>query len=239
LIYKSPDSLISAWLIGFADRQDGRFTSSIILSNWIYQLPTQLLDFPTPLPSRRRVRIIRTTPSSRPSTLLVSNHNLNNRPIRPPDHQESPNHNDEHTPPHHQLPLQPFPLFRVPIVVVQPHEAHRLERHESAQQGADERDQPAEDGNGAGDNVGDQDAAAGAAQPDGPVGPGIVGQVAGAAEEADEDVFGGELGGRGQLLGGDRRCIEDSYMGDDCHGDYEARECQAVADFLHRDSCGA
>ena len=30
-----------------------------------------------------------------------------------------------------------------------------------------------------------------------------------------------------------------SYMGDDCHGDDESWECEAVADFLHRDTCGA
>jgi hypothetical protein len=78
---------------------------------------------------------------------------------------------------------------------VQPHEAHRLERHKSAKQGSYERDQAAEDWDGARDDVGDQDAAAGAAQPDDPVCDGVVGEVAGAAEEADEDVFGGELGG--------------------------------------------
>jgi len=138
------------------------YTSSIP-STWISQLPVPLLDSRKPLPSRRRIRIVRTTPSRRPATLLVSNHDLHNRPISPANHQESPNNDDEDTPPHHQLPLQPFPLLRVAIVVVKPHETHRLERHESAQQGADERDQPAEDGDGAGDNVGDQDAAAGAA----------------------------------------------------------------------------
>ena len=78
---------------------------------------------------------------------------------------------------------------------MQPHEAHRLERHESAKQGSYERDKAAEDWDGARDDVGDQDAATGAAQPDDPVCDGVVGEVAGAAEEADEDVFGGELGG--------------------------------------------
>ena len=78
---------------------------------------------------------------------------------------------------------------------MQPHEAHRLERHKSAKQGSYERDQAAEDWDGARDDVGDQDAATGAAQPDDPVCDGVVGEVAGAAEEADEDVFGGELGG--------------------------------------------
>jgi hypothetical protein len=64
--------------------------------------------------------------------------------------------------------------------------------------------------------------------------------MAGAAEEADEDVFGGELGG-GELVVGKRLLgrLEKSYVGDDCHGDYEARKCKAVADFLHRDARGA
>jgi hypothetical protein len=161
----------------------------------IYQLPTQLLNSPKHLPSRHRIRVIRTTPSSRPPTLLISNHNLHNRAIRPANHEKRSNNNNEDAPHHRQPPLQPLPVLRVPIVVVQPHEAHRLERHESTQQRADEGYQSTEDGDGAGDDIGGQDAAASAAQPDGPVGHGVVGQVAGAAEEADEDVFGGELGG--------------------------------------------
>jgi len=72
------------------------------------------------------------------------------------------------------------------------------------------------------------------------VGEGVVGEVAGAAEEADEDVFGGELGGR-ELVIGKRIAgrLNNSYVGDDCHGDYEARKCKAVANFLHRDARGA
>jgi hypothetical protein len=30
-----------------------------------------------------------------------------------------------------------------------------------------------------------------------------------------------------------------SDVGDNCHGDYESRKCQAVADFFHRDACRA
>lgn len=85
---------------------------------------------------------------------------------------------------------------------MQPHEAHRLERHQSAKQGSYERDKAAEDWDGTCDDVGDQDAAASAAQPDDPVGDGVVGEVAGAAEEANEDVLGGELGGESVLSRG-------------------------------------
>jgi len=76
---------------------------------------------------------------------------------------------------------------------MQPHESHWLERHESAQEGSDEGDQAPEDRDGACDNVRDQNTSASAAQPDGPVGEGVVGKVARSSKEADKNVFGGEL----------------------------------------------
>ena len=72
------------------------------------------------------------------------------------------------------------------------------------------------------------------------MGEGVVGEVAGAAEEADKDVFGGELGGR-ELVIGKRIAgrLNNSYVGDDCHGDYKSGECEAVADLFHCDARGA
>lgn len=78
-------------------------------------------------------------------------------------------------------------------MVVQPHATHGLEADECAEQGADERDEAAEDGDGAGDDVRDAGAAAGAADPGGPVDCGVARKVSGAAQEADEEVLGGEL----------------------------------------------
>jgi hypothetical protein len=71
------------------------------------------------------------------------------------------------------------------------------------------------------------------------VGEGVVGEVAGAPEEADEDVFCRKLGEGLDLAVGVEGGGGRSYVGDDCHGDYESWECQAVANFLHCDSCRA
>lgn len=78
-------------------------------------------------------------------------------------------------------------------VVEQPHAAHRLEAHERAEQGADQGHQRVEDGDRAGDDIRDHGHRERAAEPGAPVDPGVAGEVSGAAEEGQEDVFGGEL----------------------------------------------
>lgn len=60
-------------------------------------------------------------------------------------------------------------------VIVQPHASHGLEAHGRAEQGADQRDEVTEDGDGACDDVGDDGDAGGAAEPDDPVLDGVGG----------------------------------------------------------------
>lgn len=136
------------------------------------------------------LRIIRTRPSRRPTRLLITINNRNNRAIRPPNHEERPRKHDKRTPGHHGHPPQRLARLARAPVVVQPHAGHGLEAHGGAEEGADERDEVAEDGDGAGDDVGDEGDAEGAADPDGPVREGVGGEVPGALEDADEDVFG-------------------------------------------------
>lgn len=78
-------------------------------------------------------------------------------------------------------------------MIVKPHGAHGLKADEGAEQGADERDEAAEDGNGGGDDVGGAGDGAGAADPGHPVNLGVAREVGCAAEEADEEVLCGEL----------------------------------------------
>ena len=74
-------------------------------------------------------------------------------------------------------------------VIIQPHAPHGLEAHERAEQGTDQRDQRVENGDGAGDDVCDYRDAEGAAEPGAPVYRRVAGQVSGALEDVDEDVF--------------------------------------------------
>lgn len=117
----------------------------------------------TLLPSCHRVRVICASPCGRSTRLNIGRANLNNGAIGSANHQEGADDNDEDGPSDHQLPLHALVLLRDAPVVVQPHETHWLERHESSQESADERDKTSEDGNCAGDNVRGQNAAAGAA----------------------------------------------------------------------------
>jgi len=78
-----------------------------------------------------RVRVVRTRPCRRTPRCLVCRHNLNYRTVCTPDHQESTDDNDEDAPGHHKLPLDA--LFGAAPVVVEPHEAHRLEGHKGSQ----------------------------------------------------------------------------------------------------------
>lgn len=55
-------------------------------------------------------------------------------------------------------------------VVVKPHAAVRLEREERSQKGTDQGDEATEDRDTTGDEIGDDSAAGGAAQPGDPVG---------------------------------------------------------------------
>lgn len=78
-------------------------------------------------------------------------------------------------------------------VIVQPHATHGLEAHWGAEQGTNQRNEIAKDGNGASDDVGDHCDAESASEPDDPVLDGVGGQMAGAVEDADEDVFASDL----------------------------------------------
>lgn len=143
---------------------------------------------PVPL---RGVGVIRTRPRGGPTIRIVTINNAHNTPICAANQQKRARHNHKHGPHHHSLPAPP-PVLAAPVVV-QPHGAHGLEAHERAEQRADERDQPAEDGDrGRNDVRGERDGGR-EAEPGDPVLGGVVVEVVGAAEGADEEVFCGDL----------------------------------------------
>lgn len=78
-------------------------------------------------------------------------------------------------------------------VVIQPHTRHWLEAHGSSQQGANKGDQVTENRDGAGDNIRDQANAESATKPHDPVSHGVCCKMAGALENANENVFAGNL----------------------------------------------
>lgn len=87
----------------------------------------------------------------------------------------------------------------VPLpVVVEPHADLGDDGDGGAEESADEADEGAEDGDGGADDVRGNDAAGGAAEPGEPVGPGVGREVLGAAEDAHEDVLGGDVVEDGQ-----------------------------------------
>lgn len=127
---------------------------------------SQQIDIISPQPSNNnnnnnsiirldRIRIIRTRPRRTPSTRLITIHHANNTPIRPRNHTKRPNHHHKHTPANHRNPPRTLLHLALFPVIVQPHAPHRLEGHERAQQRADQGHQAVEDGDRAGDDVGD------------------------------------------------------------------------------------
>lgn len=137
------------------------------------------------------VRVISAGPRLGASVLLIRIHDAHDGAVGAADEQERAGHDDEDGPRDHGLPL-PIAVA-APPVVVQPHAAHGLEAHERAQQGADQADEAAKDGDSRGDDVGGQGDGAGETEPHNPVLGGVVVQVVGAAEGADEEVLGGDL----------------------------------------------
>jgi hypothetical protein len=110
------------------------------------QKRTRQLQPPGPPLSLDRVRVIRAGPRTRPAVGIVANHDLNNTAIRAANHQKRATDNDKDGPAHHGDPARGLLELALVPVVVQPHAAHGLEAHEGAEEGADERDEAAEDG---------------------------------------------------------------------------------------------
>lgn len=142
----------------------------------------------------RRVRVVRARPGSRTAALFIIVNDANNRAVSASNHQESTRDNNEAAPANHQSPLgSPVGLPLTPVVV-QPHATHRLEAHERAKQRTDQRNETAEHGHRAGDDVRDESDAGRTSDPGAPVDRRVVRQMLRAAEDADEDVLGGEVG---------------------------------------------
>lgn len=140
-------------------------------------------------------RIVGARPGSRASSGSVALDNGNNRPVGSCNHQEATSQDDKDTPTDHEDPLGcTTAILTLMPVVIKPHTTHWLEAHGGSEQGADERDKIAENGNGAGDYICDDGGGDGAAEPDCPMSKGVGCQVAGALEDANEDVFSGDLG---------------------------------------------
>ena len=84
-------------------------------------------------------------------------------------------------------------LFWAAPVVVQPHETHWLEGHESPQESADKGYKSSEDWDCARDDIRGYDASTSTAEPDGPVGERVVREMLRTSQQSNEDVFCWEL----------------------------------------------
>lgn len=125
--------------------------------------------------------------------LLVGLHDADDGAVGAGDHEEGAADDDEDAEADHGDPARPLLELAGAPVVVEPHAAHRLEGEEGAEDGADERDEAVEDRDRARDEVRDDGDASGAAEPGDPVLGRVGREMLGAAEEADEDVLGGQL----------------------------------------------
>lgn len=139
------------------------------------------------------IRVVSTRESSRATRSLVRVNNSNNRSISTTDHEESTGDNNKDAESNHEVPLHIGITLALGPVVIQPHEAVQLERHERAEQGTNEGDKTTKDRNTGGDQVGDDGGDDGASEPSSPVDSAVGGEMLCSAEEADEDVFGGEV----------------------------------------------
>ena len=140
-----------------------------------------------------RVRIICACPSRRPTGLVVAVDDADDRAVGTGNHEECSRDDDEDGPEHHEHPLGRLLLLALAPVVIQPHAAHGLEADQGTEKGTDERNETAENGDGASDDVGDTCTAASASNPGHPVNLCVARKVSCSSEESDEEVLGGEL----------------------------------------------
>lgn len=111
-----------------------------------------------------------------------------NTSIGTSDHQKRSKQNHESTPCDHGHPALRAPIVRVPVVV-DPHDAFRLETEEGSKERTDKGHQAAEGGNAGRNAVGDDGCGGRAAEPGAPVGDCVGSEMVRAAEDAEEDVF--------------------------------------------------
>lgn len=78
-------------------------------------------------------------------------------------------------------------------MVVEPEAAEELHALQGSEKGTDERNETAENGDTASNDIGDDSHAEGAAQPHSPVGECVGTKMLGASENADESVLGRNL----------------------------------------------
>jgi hypothetical protein len=163
--------------------------------------------------SLNRVGVVRASPRRRAIAGLEDINQAKHRSVGASDHQESTDDDHKAGPADHELPPHSAAVGSVPVVV-EPHGTHRLETHESTEDGTHERDETTEGGDAAGNAVGDEGGATDAAEPRNPVDHAVGGEVLGVAECADEDVFGGQVG------------VQD-------HGDTQTGKRKTVGNLLH------
>lgn len=143
--------------------------------------------------SLRRVGVVGAAPGCRASRSVVAINDTDHGTIGSGNHEESTGNNDEEAPEDHGHPPGGLGLLALGPVVVEPHGAHGLEADEGAEEGTDEGNETAEDGDGTRDDVGDTGDAARAADPCHPVDLRVAGKVSSATEESNEEVLCGEL----------------------------------------------
>lgn len=143
--------------------------------------------------SSDRVGVVGAGPGRRTAGYLVRVDNADNRSISPGNHQEHAGDDNKHAEADHGHPLPILLLLPLAPVIVEPHATVGLETHQRSQQSTDERYEAAEDGNAAGDKIGNKSYADSATQPGPPVDKGVCGKMMRTSEDADKDVLGGDL----------------------------------------------
>jgi hypothetical protein len=126
---------------------------------------TRACSWLTPIRTERRVRgqlvfatsyrvgVVEARPCWRAAGGVVGVDNAHDRAVRSRDKQEGPADQDEDVDADQEAPFEIADLV-VPVVV-EPHAGHWVEAHQRSEQRSDERDQFAEDGDAAGNAVGD------------------------------------------------------------------------------------
>lgn len=136
-----------------------------------------------------RVRVISAAPSARSPRRAVISNNAINRPVCSCHHEEKTRQNHKSNPAQQSVPLGgPYRLPERPVII-DPHETHELERHDTSKEGSVERRQRAEDGNGTGDNVRRDGDANRATEPAHPVSGGIRRQMLRPTQETHKKVL--------------------------------------------------
>lgn len=151
--------------------------------------------------SSNGVGVILTRPRRGSTGFGVSFLDADDRAVRSRDKEVGSTDEDEKVATNKEVPLQSTGLW-LPVVE-QPHASHWMKTHQGSEQGTNQRDKLAEDGDAACNAVGNDSHRQSATKPGSPVNPGVGGEVLRVPESSNEDVLGG------QLFSWSARCLDE------------------------------